>query len=187
MTPHRWGPVTREEFLALPDEGIKREWIDGELPMVPAGIEPEGIGTRLIARLSFVVERDDLGGVYGSQAGFWLNPDWLRVPDVSFVRRERFPDDYDPPGLADFPPDLAVESLAPQSRSQDLAEKLGQYFAVGVSLVWVIDPTRRTVTVYRSLTEVRTLHEQDTLDGEDVVPGFSCPIQELFARVRPAK
>jgi hypothetical protein len=47
-------------------------------------------------------------------------------------------------------------------------------------MVIVVNPRRRTVTVYRSHTTVRFLTDADTLDGEDVVPGWRQPLAALF-------
>lgn len=46
--------------------------------------------------------------------------------------------------------------------------------------MWVIDPGQRKGVVYRSLVEVRELGPDDMLDGEDVLPGFRCPLRDIF-------
>lgn len=184
-TYRRWGPMTLEELLALPYEGVKLEWVAEEAIMTPAGMEQEDLGAELIHRLKLVVNRDKLGRVYGSSTGYLLTPEKLRSPDVSFVRRERLPGGRSPRSFGTFAPDLAVAILAPEWRLKDLGEKLLEYFEAGVRLVWVLDPTVRTVTVYRSLTQTRTLYEGDILDGEDVVPGFTCRVGDLFATLDP--
>ena len=51
---------------------------------------------------------------------------------------------------------------------------------MGARAVWVVDPRRRTITVYRSLTDITILTEMDTLEGGDIIPGFSCPVAEVF-------
>lgn len=50
----------------------------------------------------------------------------------------------------------------------------------GLRLLWLVHPRRRTVAVYRSLTDVKLLTEADALDGSDVLPGFTCRIAEIF-------
>ncbi len=52
----------------------------------------------------------------------------------------------------------------------------------GVRLVWVVYSTPRIVEVWRAGEPTLVLHETDQLDGYDVVPGFTCPIAQLFAR-----
>ena len=51
---------------------------------------------------------------------------------------------------------------------------------MGTQLVWVIDAGTRTAIVYRSLTDIRVIAENEMLDGEDVVPGFSCPLKDVL-------
>jgi Uma2 family endonuclease len=59
--------------------------------------------------------------------------------------------------------------------------KVAEWLESGASIVWVVSSKMRTVTVYRSLTEIVVLTEKDKLDGGDVVPGFQFPISEIFA------
>ena len=80
----------------------------------------------------------------------------------------------------DPPPDLAIEVLSPSDRRGDVLEKVGESLDAGTRLVWVIDPEKRTAVVYRSLTDVRVIGEADALDGEDVIPGFACPLKDVL-------
>jgi Uma2 family endonuclease len=48
-------------------------------------------------------------------------------------------------------------------------------------MVWAVYPGTRTVQAHRPGQGVRVLSEGDTLDGEEVVPGFSLPVSEIFA------
>ena len=54
------------------------------------------------------------------------------------------------------------------------------YLNAGTRLVWIIEPVAKTVTVYRSQTDIKTFTIDDTLSGEDVVEGFSCQVAQLF-------
>ena len=58
---------------------------------------------------------------------------------------------------------------------------MAQWLEAGTRMLWVVSPRLRTVTVYRSLTNIETLTENDTLDGGDVVTGFQIPVAEIFA------
>jgi len=171
---------TDEELMKIKHEG-KVELVKGELKlMTPAGLEQEDVVAALIALLRPFVRKQGLGRVYASQAGFRPKEN-LRCPDVSFVRTERLPSGRSPRGFGHFPPDLAVEVFAPDETAHDYTEKLQEYFAWGVRLVWLVDPNTRTVLVHRSPTDARRLTERDELSGEDVIPGFSCQVAELFA------
>jgi len=64
---------------------------------------------------------------------------------------------------------------------QDVDERVLAWLHAGSRAVWVIDPILRTVTVSHSATSISLLTENDTLDGEDLVPGFRCPVAEIFS------
>lgn len=99
-------------------------------------------------------------------------------PDVAFVPTARLTGDKTK-GFS-IPPDLAIEVVSPSDVQSRVAAKAFAYLEAGTDLVWVLEPISKTVTVYRSETEIETLTRNDTLAGEDVVPGFSCPIAHLF-------
>jgi Uma2 family endonuclease len=77
-------------------------------------------------------------------------------------------------------PDLAVEVLSPEDSPREVLDKVGEYLAAGVRLVWVIDPRASRAVRYRSLTDVHKIGPDGTLDGEEVLPGFCCPLADLL-------
>ena len=69
--------------------------------------------------------------------------------------------------------------------NHEVAEKIEEYLSAGVSLVWIVNPHTRTVLAYRKdLDTVSFLHEADELSGEDVLPGFRCPVRAVFPPVK---
>ena len=101
----------------------------------------------------------------------------VRKPDVSFIRKGRLPGDAIPKGWVKIAPDLAVEVISPNDTAEDLEEKLEDYQKAGVPLVWVIYPERRMARVFRQGSPPVVLGEDDELSGEDVIPGFRCPLR----------
>jgi Uma2 family endonuclease len=57
------------------------------------------------------------------------------------------------------------------------------YRACGTSLIWVVDPVRRTVTIIACDAPPRWVGEGDRLDGGAVLQGFSCGVADLFVGV----
>ena len=175
--------MTPEEFLEYPLEDMKAELVRGELRVSPPGGGPHGFaGAKLIIRLAMYVEPRNLGRVLGDGVGYQLLqlPRTVRVPDASFVRADRLPAEGIGRGLLKFAPDIAIEVLSPSETASELQEKLHDYRVSGTSLVWVVDPVRRSVMIV-SLTEPLTLlHETDTLDGGEVLPGFTCAVADIF-------
>ena len=171
--------MTEADLLAAPDDGFRRELVDGEIVvMSPAGTLHGQVILRLTARLWAHVEERVLGYVFESSTGFRLPNGNVRSPDLAFTARERMAlDDID--GFCDVVPDLAVEVLSPSDSKRQVLEKVGEYLDAGVRLVWVIDPRARKAVVHRSLSDVRELREDDELDGEEVVPGFRCRLADI--------
>ena len=109
------------------------------------------------------------------------NPDTVRAPDVLFLSHERNARRTRRDGFLEVAPDLVVEILSPTDRPEAVRRKLVEYFAAGVRLAWVIDPASRTVHVHRDRGEPRSFAAGDALAGDDVLPGFVLPIDEVFA------
>jgi Uma2 family endonuclease len=177
VTTRTW---TDEELMRLPDDGRKYELVDGELVVSPAGGRHGRTIVRLTVQLGAFVTDHRLGEVFDSSTGYRLPGGNLRVPDVSFVSSSRLAEGGVPKGFLYVAPDLAVEVLSPDDRPRPIMDKVGEYLAAGVRLVWVIDPERVNAVAYRSLTDVQDIPAGGSLDGDDVVPGFSCPLSALF-------
>lgn len=178
---------TLEEFLALdwPEDGRKRELVRGEVVEVPTPGGPHNvIASRLHRLLSNFVD-EQLGFVFTDNMGYVLSVSdaTYRVPDVSFVADERIPPEG-VPAVWYAPPDLAAEVVSPSDRTRDVEDKVQDYLAAGVRLVWVFWPDTQTVTVHAPDTEPRPLTADDILDGGDVLPGFAVPVATLFAPYR---
>jgi Uma2 family endonuclease len=176
--------LTADELLVMPDDGFHYELVRGELKrMTPPGIEHGGVTMALASALYQYVKLNTLGQVYAAETGFKLerDPDTVRAPDIAFVRAEKIQSTGKVEGYGEGAPDLAVEVLSPGNTKREIAEKIGQYFASGARAVWIVDPKSKTVTVYRSLTDIIILTEKDTLDGGMVVSGFQIPVAEIFA------
>ncbi|MCY3544779.1 MAG: Uma2 family endonuclease [Chloroflexi bacterium] len=176
--------MTADELLAMPDDGFHRyELVKGELIiMPPAGGEHGAIGVNASTHLNVFVRQNDLGAVFNSDTGFIIesDPDTVRAPDVSFVRKERIPADGIPKGFIPLAPDLAVEVISPSDSYTEVAEKVVQLLEAGTLLVVLIDPRTRTITLRHRSGETTTLTEADTLTLGDVLPGFECAVGELF-------
>jgi Uma2 family endonuclease len=172
--------ATEEQLLAMPRDGQKYELVDGEIRVSPAGARHGQVCVKLTLRLGTLVEEQRLGFVFDSSTGFRLPNGNVRLPDVAFVARGRLEGDRVPDGFSPVPPDLAVEVLSPADRPRYILDKVGEYLDAGVRLVWVIDPANRRATVHRSLVEARTIEADGFLDGEDVVPGFTCPLASIL-------
>jgi Uma2 family endonuclease len=174
--------VTAEELVRMGRAGFSYELIGGRLVrMNPPNHEHGRIALDLGAELRQFVRANDLGHVV-VESGYTLtrNPDTVRGPDVSFVRKGR--PNY-PPASGFFvgSPDLAVEVRSPDDTIAELLDMAAEYLGAGTELVWIVDPADATVRVLRRDAAMVTLGVNDVLDGAAVVPGFQLPLGELFA------
>lgn len=168
----------------MPDDGFRYELVRGELRrMTPAGSEHGRIAVRITWRLAQHVEEKRLGAVYAAETGFILarNPDTVRAPDVAFVNREGLERAGKTEGYWPGAPDLAVEVISPGDLYEEVEEKVFDWLDAGTRMVAVVNPRNRSVTVYRSPTDIVVLTEADVLDGGDVVPCFELAVREIFA------
>jgi len=99
---------------------------------------------------------------------------------VTYISLGKLPDGHSPETFGEVIPDLVVEILSPSDSLKELGKKIGEFLEHGVPLVWLVDPARQTVTVYRSLTETEQLSSKDMITAEPVLPGFSVPVRRLF-------
>ena len=177
------GLMTADELLRthLPDKHV--ELVRGVLVVrEPAGFRHGAVSATLTKLLGQHVDTNRLGLVLAAETGFKLaaDPDTVRAPDVAFVSRERLPD----PVVLGYPalaPDLVVEVLSPGDRPGETLAKVGDWLNAGSRLVWVVDPGRRVARVYRQDGSETLLTEGEVLNGEDVVPGFECPLGAILS------
>ena len=142
------------------------------------------IGTRLATRLNNFLERAPLGWAF-AEAAFAIWPDHpahVRRPDVSFVRNGKLPGGMPGDGSLNVVPDIVAEIISPGDDAEGLEQKLIEYREAGIPLIWLIYPRTRTALVIRSDHVRRELTANDSLDGEDVLPGFSVRLGDLFPK-----
>lgn len=181
------GTATEADVLARPD-GQKhlRELVDGVLVERTTGYYESLLAALLIGFLRRYLEDHDLGIVLGEAGPLRLAPGLVRIPDVSFIAWERFPDRRLPaepiPMLA---PDLAVEILSPGNTGREMERKRQEYLAAGTRLVWIANPVDRAVQVSTGPADVRRLGGDDVLDAAPVLPGFQLGVRAWFDAAPP--
>lgn len=178
--------ATKALFRAEDLEGIqsktgrKFELVRGELYEMVTGYRHG----QVVAQITFLMQswrmRTRAGDVL-SDAGFTLerNPDTVRGPDVSFVRKGRFPDGPPARGYPEIAPDAAFEVRSPNDTWAELVAKAEQYLAKGCQLVVLVEPDEFAET-YRPGQPAVRLKPEDTFTAEDVLPDFSCRVADFF-------
>lgn len=168
--------MTLEEFLESDVDGY--EYVKGELVPMPAPSVEHGLITMNVLRqLDAYVHENQLGIVVCAETGFKVGERVLK-PDIAFTAASRIPEDLGKTFPA--PPELAVEVMSPSDASRRAVQKAFSYLEAGTRIVWILEPESKTVTVYRSETDIKLLTRDNTITGEDVIEGFSCPVAAFF-------
>jgi Uma2 family endonuclease len=180
------GLATEEDALWLDDHQDRLfELVDGILVEKTVSSYESQLALILGYFLHQYLESHPLGIATGPDGQLWILPSRMRIPDVSFIRWDRFPGGKLPDdSVYKMAPDLAVEILSEGNPRKEMELKLDEYFQAGVRLVWYINPRTKTAELYTSRNQCTTISETGILEGGEVLPGFQLRLGELFERAQ---
>lgn len=182
--------MTTEELLAMPDDGVERWLIRGELrentevDMNRRNPDHSGVMTSLALILGNWLRKQPTprGRILTGDAAFRLRPDSDTTVgiDVAFISHELRAKTPKGSKLVEGVPILAAEILSPSDKHSDVTEKVFEYLDVGVPLVWIVNPDFETVEVFRPRAEPVLFNRDQDLIAEQIMPGFCTAVAELF-------
>lgn len=181
-------PVTTEELLAMPDDGVDREIIRGELreyPMTTRSRPHCRAMTNLARLLGVWLKGQTLprGSLYTGDARVRLrrDPDTFVGSDLAYVSAELEAKTDPDSTFIDGPPVLVVEITSPSDSAESIAEKVRAYLRAGVPLVWEVNPLFQTVTVHRPDARPVLFNVDQDITAEPHLPGFRAAVADIFA------
>jgi Uma2 family endonuclease len=181
-------PMTAEELLALPEDGIDRELIDGELreyPMTTRGRPHCLVMTNLARVLSnwLILQPQPRGTLYTGDIRIRIRrkPDTFVGADLALVSAELETASSKDVLFIDGLPTLTVEITSPSDTAESMAEKVVSYLKAGVPLVWEVNPYYEAVTVHRPGLPPELFNVTQDLTAEPHLPGFRVSVAEIFA------
>jgi Uma2 family endonuclease len=176
------GTATEQDVVTLEARDNRLfELVDGVLVEKAMGFYESYLALRLARFLQAFLEQHDLGIVAGEAGMLRLAPGLVRIPDVSFVSWAQLPQRRIPrQPIPDLAPDLVVEVLSESNTPREMEQKLHDYFAAGVRLVWCVLPDIEEVHVYTAPDRREVLTAAHDLHGGEVLPGFRLPVRQLF-------
>jgi Uma2 family endonuclease len=178
---------TVSEFLALSDEldpKKRYELVNGEIvEMAPSNRVNSFIAALIVTEVNIFIRQNKLDAyALGADGGFAIDEENLRIPDVSFIYKERMPNIGDMDAIV--APDFAVEVISPSETPRKINEKTALYLTNGTKLVWNVYPQERVVEVWtmgsNGKLEMQPFFEGDSVTGGDVLPGFSLEVTRIF-------
>ncbi len=180
---------TVEEFLALPDDQVrgcellngrivkKQYWRDTEDGMNPRSLNHSRSMHTTAAAIGGWVAPRNLGEVLITPSFLvGANRDQSRKPDVAFVAGAM---PSEPEAILALVPTLAVEVISPNNTAEEMEAKVAEYLTAGAQMVWLTFPESRMVIAFWQ-DGGAVFKSGDTITAEPVLPGFSCPVADLF-------
>jgi Uma2 family endonuclease len=178
--------ITAETLMEMPDDGVEREIIRGELreqAMSRRSPEHSSTEARIAQALSnwSDAQVEPRGKVFAGDAAFRLekDPETFVGIDVAYVSPEMVARHDSKLKFYDEPPVLAVEILSPSDQQEDIADMVQLYLEFGI-VAWLANPRFRTVSVHRRGRAVETYNNDQELPGGPELSGFRVAVSRLF-------
>jgi Uma2 family endonuclease len=167
--------LTVDDIDAMPEDGIVRELVHGELRewMSPGPLHGSIEGD-LHAELHQFVKRRKLGFLMVGEARFLIkgDPHHARMADVAFVAGHKYPSGRPPEKADATEPDFVAEIVTPDDTAEMVQEKIHDWLSSGARLIWYVYPNTREVVVYRPGKPSIVVPHSGILHGYDVFSGL---------------
>lgn len=142
--------------------------------------------TNLYDLLKPFVKTHQLGRVFTDGARYVLKgtPEAVEdapVPDFSFLRAGRIPDNFDWEGDFFGAPDLAVEVISPGQGMPNLIRKLSRYLDAGTEEAWLIVPKKGEVYQFRRDADAPVVYRKGDTLTTPLFPDLTIHIETIFA------
>jgi Uma2 family endonuclease len=179
-------PLTAADLAVLPAElpsgTVCYELDNGRLVIMAPPGDLHGAADLKIGSALLIQGEYPGFGKARSEVGIILrrNPDKVVGAANAFIANSSLPIRRSPEGYLETIPDLVVEVRSKNDTQPAIEQKVQDYFEAGVKVVWVPDPTTKTITVYRPNAEPQVLSENDILTVEDIIPGFQLAVKDVF-------
>ena len=175
--------LSAEDFALVAQIMGPCELVRGEIvPMSPGGIRHSVVTGNATRLLDSHCRSRGLGRVLTGEAGVVVArcPDTVRGADVVFISYQRLPKGPSDDGFLQQPPEFVIEVLSKDTSWAKMEEKVVDYHAMGVDLVWVLDPQTMTLRAYPRGGAPVLLRDIDTANADPHVAGFTVVVGAFF-------
>jgi Uma2 family endonuclease len=184
--------ITTEEFLAMPEDGVERDLIEGEVRV--RGQIDEDLMTirnrshsRAMGKISYALidwneRQTEPGEVLVGEIGCILrrNPDTTVGIDVAYFPHVTLQSQSGNTTLVEGAPLLAVEITSPSDNDEEIFDKMELYLNWGTQIVWIARPRIRAIEVHRPNQAPEFFNEHQIITAEPHLPGFAWSVAKLF-------
>ncbi len=176
-------PITRHDYAQIPFGAPNYQLIEGDLVMAPSPNTPhQNIVGRLCRLIGNHLDAHPIGRVFIAPLDVHLSDLNVYQPDLFFIRRENASiiEEHGIEGA----PDLVVEILSKTTAKYDLGIKRTIYARTGVEELWIIDPTKHTLALYRLTENADTpaaTYRAKQHFSSALLPGLTIEMATVFA------
>lgn len=166
----------QRKYLSREDQ-FKYEWVNGEVEKTPRDMDKTQlyILVNLMDFLSKLKLAKPIDGFLIAEGDTFFGGNHRR-PDIAYysealiqaARRNE-----------DVHPDFVIEVISKKDQAERLTEKMNDYWAAGVKVIWQIFPTTKQVHVYHG-KRMTVCTGDDLCSAEPVVERFVLPAKEIF-------
>lgn len=176
-------PITRHDYALIPVGAPNYQLIDGDLVMAPS---PSSFHQTILSKLDRVIgnflDVHPIGRHFIAPLDVHLSDLNVFQPDLLFVRKANgsIIEEHGIEGA----PDLVVEILSKTSEKYDLGPKRSVYARTGVEELWIIDPEKRTLSLYRLVEDAATpaaTYRAGQKFTSTLLPGLTIDLAAVFA------
>ena len=177
--------LTADDLLAMPDDGKRYELVRGALiEMPPPGIMHTVVTDQIGWLIGSFVRQNNLPFVGGPETAAYIErgPDTVLAADYAIISLERITEPLPERGYVfGVVPDLVVEVVSPDYRAAAVDAKTQAWLDAGVRLVLVAYIATQQIVAHHDDGTVQRFGIGDALTCNPALPGFTCPVADIFA------
>ena len=177
-------PVTYARFQKQylnRDDRFKYEWVKGFVIVSPHTMEKYQffIMRNLRDFFSQLIKTNQVTGYLESEFNLFFGVDANRKPDIFYFTEEQ----ADAASLGENPiPEFIIEVISTTDQLNYMVDKMNDYRAAGVKVVWHIFTSKNEVHVYTgtNLTSMTVCKGETVCSAAPVLPVFNLSVSDIF-------
>jgi Uma2 family endonuclease len=169
--------------LANPDLFVERDE-KGQLfiTMTPTFALSSSNNSELIGELIIWNRKYKAGKVLESNGGFFLPDSSMRVPDLAWIRLDRWKalSMAEKKSFLRLVPDFIIELKSETDSLLELKAKMQKWIDNGVRLAWLVSTEAQTTYIFRPGVPESACSFNEEISGEDVLVDFSVRMSDIL-------
>ena len=166
-----------EKYRKGGEDGMKWEWNNGVIEKTTAMKLKEQYIVRNLARRFYQTTSYQNGNELTFELEVWTTPVKWRKPDGAYLTNQQIIDGAN--GIESMPL-FVIEVISKNDDINIVMNKVDEYFAAGVQVIWHIFPEQKMVHIYRSLDLIEVCRKDKICSAAPVLPDFEIKVSDIF-------